>query len=146
MTQNNKNTLRILIDGTLPWDKQEGENRRLYGIVIILLILALFLMIVVESVTIEKPDRREQQKIPERLAQLVMEKKRNHHRLNQSLSPNRSQKKNRMNRSRKSRNRNPNLSQNRSHGLTPRHNSVSRPGNRPCQAGRRSRRLPCRAG
>ena len=74
MTQNNNNKLRILIDGSLPWDKQEGEDRRLYGIVIILLILSLLLMIVVESVTIEKPDPREQQEIPERLAQLVLEK------------------------------------------------------------------------
>ena len=75
MTQNNNNKLRILIDGTLPWDKQEGEDRRLYGFVIILLILSLLLMMVVESVTIEKPDRREQQKIPDRLAQMVLEKK-----------------------------------------------------------------------
>lgn len=74
MTQNNKNKLRILIDGSLPWDKQEGEDRRLYGIVIILLVLSLLLMILVESVTIEKPDPREQQEIPERLAQLVLEK------------------------------------------------------------------------
>ncbi|MGJ3255096.1 MAG: AgmX/PglI C-terminal domain-containing protein [Alcanivorax sp.] len=74
MTQNNNNKLRILIDGSLPWDKQEGEDRRLYGIIIILLILSLLLMIVVESVTIEKPDPREQQEIPERLAQLVLEK------------------------------------------------------------------------
>ena len=74
MTQNNNNKLRILIDGSLPWDKQEGEDRRLYGIVIILLILALLMMILVESVTIEKPDPREQQEIPERLAQLVLEK------------------------------------------------------------------------
>ena len=35
MTQKNNNTLRILIDGSLPWDKQEGEDRRLYGIIII---------------------------------------------------------------------------------------------------------------
>ncbi|MZR61634.1 TonB family protein [Alcanivorax sp. DP30] len=75
MTQNNNNKLRILIDGSLPWDKQEGEDRRLYGVVIILLILSLALMILVESVTIEKPDRREQQKIPDRLAQMVLEKK-----------------------------------------------------------------------
>ena len=74
MTQNNNNKLRILIDGSLPWDKQEGEDRRLYGIVTILLILALLMMILVESVTIEKPDPREQQEIPERLAQLVLEK------------------------------------------------------------------------
>ena len=74
MTQNNNNKLRILIDGSLPWDKQEGEDRRLYGIVIILLILSLLLMILVESVTIEKPDPREQQEIPDRLAQLVLEK------------------------------------------------------------------------
>ena len=47
MTQNNNNKLRILIDGSLPWDKQEGEDRRLYGIVIILLILALLMMILV---------------------------------------------------------------------------------------------------
>ena len=75
MTQKNNNKLRILIDGSLPWDKQEGEDRRLYGIVIVLLILSLLIMIMVNAVTIEKPDRREQQKIPERLAQLVMEKK-----------------------------------------------------------------------
>jgi TonB family protein len=75
MTQKNNNKLRILIDGSLPWDKQEGEDRRLYGIVIVLLILSLLIMIIVNAVTIEKPDRREQQKIPERLAQLVMEKK-----------------------------------------------------------------------
>ena len=75
MTQNKNNKLRILIDGTLPWDKQEGEDRRLYGFVIVLLILCLLLMMVVESVTIEKPDRREQQKIPDRLAQMVLEKK-----------------------------------------------------------------------
>ena len=71
MTQNNNNKLRILIDGTLPWDKQEGENRRLYGFVIIFLILCLILMVLVESITIEKPDR-EQQEIPERLAQMVL--------------------------------------------------------------------------
>lgn len=75
MTQNKNNKLRILIDGTLPWDKQEGEDRRLYGFIIVLLILCLLLMMVVESVTIEKPDRREQQKIPDRLAQMVLEKK-----------------------------------------------------------------------
>ncbi|MCK0152326.1 TonB family protein [Alcanivorax sp. S6407] len=75
MTQENKKKLRILIDGTLPWDKQEGEDRRLYGFVIVFLILCLLLMFVVESVTIEKPDRREQQKIPDRLAQMVLEKK-----------------------------------------------------------------------
>ena len=65
MTQKNNNKLRILIDGSLPWDKQEGEDRRLYGIVIILLILSLLLMILVESVTIEKPDPRQR---PERQA------------------------------------------------------------------------------
>ncbi len=75
MTQNNNNKLRILIDGTLPWDKQEGEDRRLYGFVIVVLLICLLLMFVVESVTIDKPDRREQQKIPERLAQMVLEKK-----------------------------------------------------------------------
>lgn len=75
MTQNNNNKLRIMIDGTLPWDKQEGENRRLYGFIIVLLLLCLLVMIMVESITIEKPDRKEQQKIPDRLAQMVLEKK-----------------------------------------------------------------------
>ncbi|MDX1802710.1 MAG: AgmX/PglI C-terminal domain-containing protein [Alcanivorax sp.] len=76
MTQtNNNNKLRIMLDGTLPWDKQEGENLRLYGILILLLLLTLFLIFLVQSVTIDKPDRREQQKIPDRLAQLVIEKK-----------------------------------------------------------------------
>jgi len=74
MTQNNNNKLRIPIDCSLLWDKQEGEDRRLYGIVIILLILALLRMIMGEAVTLEKPDPREQQEIPERLAQLVRKK------------------------------------------------------------------------
>ena len=52
MTQKNNNKLRILIDGSLPWDKQEGEDRRLYGIVIVLLILSLLIMIMVNAVTI----------------------------------------------------------------------------------------------
>ena len=51
MTQKNNNKLRILIDGSLPWDKQEGEDRRLYGIVIVLLILSLLIMIMVNAVT-----------------------------------------------------------------------------------------------
>ena len=75
MSDNNKKPLVIIMDGLLPWDALPGERRRQWIILIILALLCLFLIALIELTTIPKKDRREAEEIPERLAKLVMEKK-----------------------------------------------------------------------
>ena len=75
MSENNKNTLMIFVDGLLPWDNLPGDRRRQWIILAVLALLCLFFIILIESTTIPKKDRSEAEQIPERLAKLVMEKK-----------------------------------------------------------------------
>ena len=75
MSENNKNTLMIFVDGLLPWDNLPGDRRRQWIILAVLALLCLFFITLIESTTIPKKDRSEAEQIPERLAKLVMEKK-----------------------------------------------------------------------
>lgn len=62
-------------NGYLAWDSPEGEERRFRILLILFLLLAFVSAVVIEMTNVPKPDRREAEKIPERLAKLVMEKK-----------------------------------------------------------------------
>lgn len=75
MNDTNKKPLVIFIDGLLPWDSLPGERRRQWIILVLLALLCLFLILLIETTGIPKKDRREAEQIPERLAKLVLEKK-----------------------------------------------------------------------
>lgn len=62
-------------NGYLAWDSPEGEERRFRFLLILFLLLAFVSAVVIEMTNVPKPDRRDAEKIPERLAKLVMEKK-----------------------------------------------------------------------
>src|SRR5690606_40387345 len=72
---NNKPSLTLFIHGTLPWDSLPGDRLRQWSILVILALLSLLLIIFIEiSPRVEK-DRFAEQEVPERLAKLVMERK-----------------------------------------------------------------------
>lgn len=59
----------------LAWDDPDREEKRLRWLLLVALLLAFVLAVVIENVNVPKPDRAQAEKIPERLAKLVMEKK-----------------------------------------------------------------------
>ena len=65
----------VLTNPYLPWDSPEGEERRFRAMLIFFLVLVFVISVVIEMTTVPKPDRRDAEKIPERLAKLVLEKK-----------------------------------------------------------------------
>lgn len=75
MQNNNNNGRKTLIDRTLPWDNLPGDRLRKNSIFVLLLLLSFILIILIEMAPVQKKDRREEQEIPERLAELVMERK-----------------------------------------------------------------------
>src|SRR5690554_2952441 len=75
MSNKSKTPLTIFVDGLLPWDSLPGDRLRQMVILALLGLLCLFFIILIENTTIPKKDRLEAEKIPERLAKLVMEKK-----------------------------------------------------------------------
>lgn len=75
MSDNNNNKKLLLIDSLLPWDNLPEDRARQWSILAILVILCLILMLLIESTVVPKKDRREAEQIPERLAKLVLEKK-----------------------------------------------------------------------
>lgn len=59
----------------LAWDTSNTDERRFRILVALFAIFALAIALVVESVIVPEPDRREAAKVPERIARLVMERK-----------------------------------------------------------------------
>lgn len=75
MQNNNNNGIKTFIDRTLPWDNLPGDSLRKNVIFLLLLLLAFLSIIIIEKTPVPKKDPREEQEIPERLAELVMERK-----------------------------------------------------------------------
>lgn len=65
---------RSMVSGTLAWDPLPGERLRQNSILALLGLLCLFLIIMIENTTVPKVDRTAEE-VPERLARLVVERK-----------------------------------------------------------------------
>lgn len=59
----------------LPWDTVGNEEKRARWLLLIALLISLLMVVWLEMVELPKPDRAQAEKIPERLAKLVLEKK-----------------------------------------------------------------------
>lgn len=70
-----KTPFKLIGNGYLAWDSPEGEEKRFRRIFIFFLLLAFLLSVYIQMTVVPKADRRETEKIPERLAKLVLEKK-----------------------------------------------------------------------
>lgn len=57
----------------LPWDRQEDNRLRI--LMILAMLLAFILMLLIQNTVVPKRDRAEAEKIPERLAKLLLERK-----------------------------------------------------------------------
>ncbi len=63
------------VSGYLPWDTVGSEEKRARWLLLAALLLAFVLLVVLQSITLPPVDRAQAEKMPERLAKLVMEKK-----------------------------------------------------------------------
>lgn len=64
-----------MVSAYLPWDTVGNEENRARWLLLIALLLALLMIVWLEMIHLPKPDRAQSEKIPERLAKLVLEKK-----------------------------------------------------------------------
>lgn len=68
-------TFSLVGNQYLAWDSPGGEERRFRVLLVLSLLIAFAISLAVEMTAVPKVDRRDAEKIPERLAKLVMEKK-----------------------------------------------------------------------
>lgn len=75
MTQKNKNNTNTVANGRLPWDSLPGDRLRQWSILILLALLSLLLIVLIELTPKVEKDRFAEQEVPDRLAKLVLERK-----------------------------------------------------------------------
>jgi periplasmic protein TonB len=75
MTPKKNNNINTVVNGLLPWDSLPGDRLRQWSILIILALLSLLLIIMIELTPKVEKDRFAEQEVPDRLAKLVLERK-----------------------------------------------------------------------
>lgn len=75
MTQKNNNNVSTTMRGLLPWDRLPGDRLRQWSILVLLALLSLLLIVMIELTPKIEKDRFAEQEVPDRLAKLVLERK-----------------------------------------------------------------------